>query len=318
MSTEEPSMSKTHPKNIAGLYRSTQLAIRDVVHNNESVLGRLFDIIIMILIIFSLITFTLETLPHISLPYGYRGILEDSEYVISILFTIEYVLRIWTAEKKTDYIFSFYGIVDLLAILPFYLVFLGVDLYAIRALRVLRILKLTRYNSGMLRLGRAFAIAKSEVIVFLLVTLVLLYLAGVGIYLFEHKVQPDNFRSLLDGLWWGVATLTTVGYGDIYPVTTGGRLFTFLVLLIGLGTVAAPAGIIASALTQVDLEEEQERQEEQERKEALERRELLDKISRLEELEELERREVKDRLDRLEKLEEIDRLERLGRKAKEE
>ena len=235
------------------------MSISEIVNNNDTVAGRVFDGFIFFLIILSLFTFSLETLPDLT--DEQREYLHYSEIVISILFTIEYVLRIVTAEKKTSYIFSFYGFIDLMAILPFYLVFLGVDLYVIRALRVLRIVKLTRYSVAMIRLGKAFAIAKGEVVVFLLATLVLLYLAAVGVYIFESRAQPENFVSVFDGMWWAVASLTTVGYGDIYPVTMGGKLFTFIVLIFGLGIVAAPAGIISSALTQVRSQEKEEERE---------------------------------------------------------
>ena len=235
------------------------MSISEIVNNNDTVAGRVFDGFIFFLIILSLFTFSLETLP--GLTDEQREYLHYSEIVISILFTIEYVLRIVTAEKKTSYIFSFYGFIDLMAILPFYLVFLGVDLYVIRALRVLRIVKLTRYSVAMIRLGKAFSIAKGEVVVFLLATLVLLYLAAVGVYIFESRAQPENFVSVFDGMWWAVASLTTVGYGDIYPVTMGGKLFTFIVLIFGLGIVAAPAGIISSALTQVRSQEKEEERE---------------------------------------------------------
>ena len=235
------------------------MSISEIVNNNDTVAGRVFDGFIFFLIILSLFTFSLETLP--GLTDEQHEYLHYSEIVISILFTIEYVLRIVTAEKKTSYIFSFYGFIDLMAILPFYLVFLGVDLYVIRALRVLRIVKLTRYSVAMIRLGKAFSIAKGEVVVFLLATLVLLYLAAVGVYIFESRAQPENFVSVFDGMWWAVASLTTVGYGDIYPVTIGGKLFTFIVLIFGLGIVAAPAGIISSALTQVRSQEKEEERE---------------------------------------------------------
>ncbi len=235
------------------------MSISEIVNNNDTVAGRVFDGFIFFLIILSLFTFSLETLP--GLTDEQREYLHYSEIVISILFTIEYVLRIVTAEKKSSYIFSFYGFIDLMAILPFYLVFLGVDLYVIRALRVLRIVKLTRYSVAMIRLGKAFSIAKGEVVVFLLATLVLLYLAAVGVYIFESRAQPENFVSVFDGMWWAVASLTTVGYGDIYPVTIGGKLFTFIVLIFGLGIVAAPAGIISSALTQVRSQEKEEERE---------------------------------------------------------
>jgi len=112
-------------------------------------------------------------------------------------------------------------------------------------------LKLARYSEALKRIGKALLIAKEELILFGFVTLMLLYLSAVGIYHFEHAAQPNNFKSIFDSLWWAVTTLTTVGYGDVYPITLGGRLFTFIVLMLGLGIVAVPTGIIASALTSV-------------------------------------------------------------------
>ena len=237
--------------------RSHMVAITNMVQKNDSPVGRIFDACIMVLIIISLLTFSFETMK--GLPPIWRTILRFTEITISILFTIEYALRIITAEKKSGYIFSFYGIIDFLAIAPFYLIFLGFDLYVIRALRVLRILKLTRYSMAMATLAKAMRVAKGEVIVFLVASFVLLYLSGVGVYLFEHQVQPENFQSVFDGLWWAVASLTTVGYGDIYPVTPGGKIFTFMVLICGLLIVSAPSGIIAAALTEVRQDEDDDK-----------------------------------------------------------
>jgi voltage-gated potassium channel len=114
---------------------------------------------------------------------------------------------------------------------------------------LIRILKLARYSDAILRFHRAFLIAKEEILLFFFVTVIVLYLAGVGIYYFENEAQPEAFSSVFHSLWWAVATLTTVGYGDIYPVTAGGKFFTFIVLLIGLGIVSVPAGLVASALS---------------------------------------------------------------------
>ncbi len=173
------------------------------------------------------------------------------------IFTVEYLLRVYVADKKTEYVFSFYGIIDFLAILPFYLS-TGLDLRAIRIFRLLRlvqILKLFRYNQAIRRFQIAFSIAKEELILFGFVALILLYLSAVGIYYFENDAQPEQFKSVFHSLWWAVTTLTTVGYGDMYPITVGGRLFTFFVLMLGLGIVAIPTGLLSSALTQARNEE---------------------------------------------------------------
>lgn len=225
--------------------------LKEIILRSDTKRGRIFDLTIQALIIVSLISFSIETLPGLS--EGTYAFLAAVEVFIVIIFTVEYALRIIVSEKKLAYIFSFYGIIDLLAILPFYLSG-TVSLQALRILRLLRlfrILKLARYNAALVRIGKAVSIAKEELVLFSIVTLMLLYLSALGIYHFEHAAQPEHFRSIFDSLWWAVATLTTVGYGDIYPITLGGRLFTFVVLMLGLGVVAVPTGIIASALASV-------------------------------------------------------------------
>ena len=124
--------------------------------------------------------------------------------------------------------------------------------------RLFRLLKLLRFGRAMGRFARAFIIAKEEIILFSVVTVMLLYLSAVGIYYFEHIAQPEEFKSVIHSLWWAVTTLTTVGYGDVYPITAGGKIFTFIVLMIGLGIVAIPAGLLASALSKVRMEESEE------------------------------------------------------------
>lgn len=225
--------------------------LKEIILRSDSKKGRAFDLTIQVLIIISLVAFSIETLPNLSA--STYSLLAGIEIVVVTIFTVEYLLRILVAEKKLKYIFSFYGVIDLLAILPFYLSG-TISLQALRILRLLRlfrILKLARYNEAIQRISKAIWISKEELILFSIVTLVMLYLSALGIYHFEHAAQPDVFRSIFDSLWWAVATLTTVGYGDVYPITTGGRLFTFMVLMIGLGVVAVPTGIIASALSSV-------------------------------------------------------------------
>lgn len=136
----------------------------------------------------------------------------------------------------------------------------GVDLRSLRALRFLRlfrILKLVRYNRAIDHFTKAMKIAKEEILLFLFITLILIYFSAVGIYYFENEAQPEHFASVFDSLWWAIITLTTVGYGDVYPITMGGRVFTFCILMIGLGIVAIPTGIISSALTK-SIEKKQE------------------------------------------------------------
>lgn len=211
--------------------------------------SKVFNVILMVLILISVISFTVETLPYIS--DELRQWLFIIEATIVVIFTVEYLFRVVAAKNYLKFIFSFYGIIDLLAILPFYLV-TSLDLRSLRLFRLLRILtlfKILRYNIALKRFASAINESKSELFIFSFASAIVLYLSAIGIYHFEHNAQPETFKSLFDSLWWAVATLTTVGYGDIYPITVGGKIFTFFVLLIGLGLVAVPTGIIASALS---------------------------------------------------------------------
>jgi len=206
---------------------------------------------ITLLIVYSVICFSIETLPDLS--QATRRFLYNSEIAIVIIFTFEYIYRVYSAGSKIKFIFSFYGIIDLIAILPFYLA-TTIDLRSLRLvrfIRLLRLLKLARYNNAIVRFTKAIYLVKEELIIFTLASLVTIYFAALGIYHFEHDAQPEVFRSIFDSLWWAVATLTTVGYGDIYPITLAGRIFTFLILMVGLGLIAVPTGIVASALSKV-------------------------------------------------------------------
>lgn len=225
--------------------------LKSIIEDNTTLAGIIFDYFIQFLIIISLISFCIETLPDFS--EKPRNLLHISEIIIVIIFSIEYILRLLVADKKLRYVFSFYGIIDLLAILPFYLS-TGIDLRSIRVFRLLRLfrmLKIVRYSKAIQRFKKAFLLIKSELVVFLVTTLLLIFTASVGIYYFENPVQPDTFSSVFSSMWWAIATLTTVGYGDIYPITIGGKIFTFIILMIGLGIVAVPTGLIASALSKV-------------------------------------------------------------------
>lgn len=213
------------------------------------------DFLIKATIILSVITFSIETLPHLS--ENTHRLLKIFEIFCVILFSIEYVSRIYFSRKRSRYIFSFFGIIDFLAILPFYLS-LGIDLRGIRALRILRlfrILKLARYSAAIQRFHRAFILAKEEIILFFSTALILIFLSAVGIYYFEHEVQPKEFGSVFECLWWAIITLTTVGYGDVYPITIGGRIFTFFVLVVGLGIVTVPSGLVAASLSRAREQE---------------------------------------------------------------
>lgn len=235
------------------------IIIKQIIEENDTKPGLIFDLSMQLLIVVSLVTFSIETLPDLQLP------IKTSLHYIEIftvgVFTIEYLGRIFVADRKIAFVFSFYGLIDLFAILPFYLS-TGVDLRSIRTLRLLKLFrafKLFRYSRAIQRFHKAFILAREELILFFCVTLILLYLSSVGIYYFENQAQPENFKSVFHSMWWAVATLTTVGYGDVYPVTLGGRVFTFFILMIGLGVVAVPTGLLATALSEARNFEETEK-----------------------------------------------------------
>ncbi|MDP0497693.1 MAG: ion transporter [Verrucomicrobiota bacterium JB024] len=217
-----------------------------------------WDYLIQALIILSLISFAFETLPD--LDPVLRKALSVFEIFSVLVFSVEYVIRLSLSRPPRAYALSFLGIADLLAILPFYLG-LGLDLRALRGFRLLRlfrIFKLVRYSRAMQRYHRAFLAIREELVLFTVTAFILMYMASVGIYYFERDAQPDTFGSVFHCMWWAIVTLTTVGYGDAYPITVGGRVFTFVILMMGLGVVAVPTGLFASALSQTRRREEQE------------------------------------------------------------
>ncbi len=228
-----------------------------IIEDNTTKKGRYFDYFIQALILLSLVSFSLDTLPN--LPENVRQFLEGFETFSIIVFSGEYLLRVYVSKKPLKYVFSFYGIIDIIAILPFYLnTFLDLRfLRAFRIFRVFRALKLMRYNKALNRFKLAFKIVKEEVVLFFMVTLVLIFITSAGIYFFENEAQPEVFKSVFHSAWWSIVTLTTVGYGDVYPITLGGKIFTFFVLMIGVGLVTVPAGLVATALSKAREKEDQ-------------------------------------------------------------
>lgn len=224
--------------------------IIEILDGTHPRVGRGVALAIYALICGSAIVIALETMPDLTTRTN--AILVATEFVILTLFLIEYVLRLTCSEHPLKYALSFWGIVDFLAVIPA-LVFLLPDfatIRAIRLLRILRLLKLFKANRALDRIAKALNRAKTEFAIFFFIACVALYLAAVGIYHFEHQAQPDGFSSIPGSLWWAIATFTTVGYGDVYPITAGGRIFTGIVMLIGIGIIAVPAGLVTAALTE--------------------------------------------------------------------
>ncbi|XXK59747.1 ion transporter [Porticoccaceae bacterium nBUS_09] len=227
--------------------------LRKIVEQTDTRLGLVFDLSIQALIIFSVSIFAVETIPD--LEPETVAMLKHFEVAIVCVFTIEYVLRVLVSRSRIGFVFSFWGLIDLIAIAPFYLMAFGLNLdfiflRTLRLLRLIRVIKLARFSKSTNRILLTLKIAKEDLLLAFGATAIMLVVASFGIYIFENPAQPDKFSSVFESLWWALATLTTVGYGDIYPITLGGRVFTGAILMIGLGIVALPAGIIASSLTE--------------------------------------------------------------------
>lgn len=230
--------------------------LKRVVEQRDTRSGRIFDLFVQSLIVLSAITFSIETLPDLNKSQQFY--LSIAEYFIVGLFTLEYLLRIYVAKPRLGYVFSFWGMIDLISILPTLLV-VGFDLRTLRTLRLIRLFRIAkfgRYSKALQRYQTALSSIKEELVIFIATTLLLLYLSAVGIYYFERDAQPEHFGSIFSSLWWSVTTLTTVGYGDNYPVTVGGKVFSFIVLMIGLGIIAVPAGLLSSALSKAIQDED--------------------------------------------------------------
>lgn len=233
---------------------SAKHTIRGIIFRHDTPASKTFDLLLLCLILISVALVLIESVNSIYVKYA--KLLNTWEWIITILFTIEYVLRIWTVSHRRGYLFSFYGIVDLISILPTYL---GLFFYQsqyftiIRALRLLRIFKILKLQQF---LGESemfiFALRRSipKITVFLTTVLTLTMIIGAVMFLIEG---PENgFTSIPRGIYWAIVTLTTVGYGDISPGTPFGQLLASLVMILGYGIIAVPTGIVTTDMMEAD------------------------------------------------------------------
>jgi len=222
--------------------------------------SRLVDGVLITLISLNVAAIILESVESIRLQHA--STLEAFEYFSVAVFSLEYVLRTWSITCTSNpqfqhpffgrlrYMFTFGALVDLIAILPFYLgFFFSLDLRFLRALRIIRILKISRYSETLSMILNVFKDEGQAFVAAFFLLFVLLILTSSGIYLIEGEVQPEAFGSIPAAMWWAMATLTTVGYGDVTPITPIGKLFGGCITIISIGTVALPAGILASGFT---------------------------------------------------------------------
>ena len=221
--------------------------MREKIHlylnDKNNKLARAIDIFIYSIIFITVIDHGLQTMDSMA---EYHSYLESWETIPIVLFSIEYLLRVYSAPNRLKFLFSFWGLVDIIALIPYYLG-LPADL---REIRVLRFLSLLKYEPASKNISVAFNRIKKELIIFSILAVFILYISAVGIYHFENPAQPDKFPDIFHSMWWAVATLTTVGYGDVFPITDGGKIFASLVVYVGLGLVALPAGLIGGAFSE--------------------------------------------------------------------
>jgi len=219
-------------------------------------LTRSINFVIVVLIIANVVAIILESVESIGLAYRREFVLFEIFSVV--VFSVEYIVRITCCpppgasgsealSARMKYVLSVHGLIDLLAIAPFYLsMFTGADLRFLRALRLIRILKLTRYSPAMTMLYRSIGRERHAITAAMCLLAIALVVTSCGIYFCERAAQPEAFGSIPAAIWWAVATLTTVGYGDVTPITVGGKMFGALVMILGVGLVALPTAILAS------------------------------------------------------------------------
>jgi voltage-gated potassium channel len=220
----------------------------EIIYKADTPMGKLFDIVLLVFIILSIALVMMESISGLNAEY-YRQFY-IAEWIITIFFTIEYFLRTITIHKPRKYIFSFYGIVDLLSTLPSYLIFFlgGSNVFltvrALRLLRVFRILKVARYIGESNKLIGALKNSKAKIFVFLYAVLIICIIMGTVMYLVEGP--EHGFTSIPVGIYWCIVTLTTVGFGDIHPITPLGQFIASFIMIIGYGVIAVPTGIVSA------------------------------------------------------------------------
>lgn len=231
------------------------------IGNRKDVPSTLFDIFIVVVIFANLFVTIFDTFDE-SAPYA--DIIDKIELVTILIFTVEYILRIWTAEylypkkdfwrAKIKFIFSFNGIVDLLTFFPYYLpFFFPAGAVAFRMLRVVRIFRLFRINSQYDAFNVILNVLnekKNQLVSSIFLIVMLMIASSLCMYSIEHNAQPEAFKNAFSGIWWSVSTLLTVGYGDIYPITTLGKFMAIVIAFLGVGMVAVPTGIISAGFVE--------------------------------------------------------------------
>ena len=242
------------------MYYATKKKVHSLLHPEigDTKLDKVINAFIIILIALNVIAVIIETVPSIHNKYEY--FFEYFDLISVIIFTIEYILRVWSSNYDEKYKHSVFGrlkymaspaaLIDLMAIFPFYIhTIIGLDLRILRIFRLLRFFRLFRLTSYMKATKMVVNVFKNnvnELLLSLLLAIFLIIISSSLVYFAEHTMQPAKFSSIPATIWWSVVTLTTVGYGDMYPITMAGKTFTCLILLAGVAIFALPAGIITA------------------------------------------------------------------------
>ncbi len=235
--------------------------LHTIIFGTDTVAGRLFDIVLLWAILISVVVVMLESVE--SFDVKFHVILRRLEWVFTILFTLEYIARIISLDRPKKYIFSFFGVVDLLATLPTWLSLFAIQsqfLIAIRLMRLLRIFrvfKLARYIQGMRHIRLALRNSIPKITVFFLFVISLVTIMGTLMYMIEG--ETSGFSSIPQSIYWAIVTLTTVGYGDITPVTVLGKLMASVIMILGYSILAVPTGIVSSEMSALKYHETHER-----------------------------------------------------------
>jgi voltage-gated potassium channel len=233
--------------------------IHEIIFEADTFYGKLFDIVLLITIVSSVVAVMLESIDSIHQQYG--DILRIFEWIVTILFTIEYFLRIYAVNKPLKYIFSFMGIIDLLAIIPTYLIFIFPAAHfftvvrSIRLIRVFRVFKLSHYLRGAHTMQIALRSSRPKIVVFLLSVMILVIVLGTLMYIIEGSSDTKGFDNIPNSIYWAIVTLTTVGYGDVFPATVFGKVVASFIMILGYGIIAVPTGIVTAEFSRKKREE---------------------------------------------------------------
>lgn len=230
--------------------RRWQLRLHEIIYESETTAGKIFDIALLFCILISIIVVMLDSVDTLHAKYG--EFYYQLEWIFTIIFTVEYILRLICIRYPLRYVFSILGIVDMLAIIPSYLSLVGIGsrsllvLRALRLLRIFRIFRLVHFVSEMRFLSVAVKNSLRKISIFILFVLTAVVILGSIIYLVEG--QTNGFTSIPQSIYWAIVTITTVGYGDIAPVTPLGKFIASFIMLLGYGIIAVPTGIVTTEM----------------------------------------------------------------------